>query len=317
MSVAVRSVQPVWAEALHTLSARRKSNVIVTYTGREDAESVIDELGRAGLPADAEILFALPKAMIPMSTIIRRSGHFPASWYLRTKPLPGIGLVADESTRIAKSWGADLIIAGSQGSPNVEPPYFGCSSPGIAERAHCSVRIVRGRAHRAGSSPRLLVGVDGSAGSIAAIRELAKRAWATGTAARIVMVEEPAPESPRRSSTRQAWDTSATGSTLSRTERLLAHEEAAEALRRAGLEVSTEIRRGDPALQLVDAARDWGADCIVVGSHGNGRAWIDDEQREGLGAVAGALAHRALISVEIVRERPARASTSYETPQWM
>ena len=317
MSVVARSEQPVWVDALSTPSARRKGNVVVTYAGREDAESVIHELGRAGLPAYAEILFAVPKAMIPMSAIIHRSGHFPTSWYLQTQPLPGIGLVADEATRIARSWGADLILAGSHGSPNVEPPYFGCSSPGIADRAHCSVRIVRGSAHRAGSTPRLLVGVDGSAGASAAIRELASRTWAAGTSARIVTVEEPAVESPRQSHTRSTWDVSARGNTLSHLDRRAALREATEALRTAGLEVSSEVRRGDPALQLVDAARDWGADCIFVGSHGSSRDWLDYEEDEGLGAVAGALANRALSSVEIVRKRPAVARTYARTPNRM
>lgn len=315
MSVVVRTEEPVWAEALHAPFARRKGNVMVTYAGPEDSESVIDELGRAGLSTNSEILFAVPRSMIPMSASIRRSGRFSKSWYLSTHSLPGIGLVADEATRIARFWGADLILVGSTGSPNIEPPYFGCNSPGVAERAHCSVRIARRCAPRAGSTPQLLVGVDGSPGATATIREVAERAWMPGTAARIVVVEEPALESPWRSHTRSAWDTSARGSALNPSELRLALDEAAEALRTAGLVVSREFRRGDPAIQIVEAARDWGADCIFVGSRGLGRDRVDGETREGLGAVARALAQRAPFSVEIVRESPALARTNPGTPQ--
>jgi nucleotide-binding universal stress UspA family protein len=39
-------------------------------------------------------------------------------------------------------------------------------------------------------------------------------------------------------------------------------------LRRAGLEVSSELREGEPKRELPKAAEEWGADCIFVGSAG-------------------------------------------------
>lgn len=62
-------------------------------------------------------------------------------------------------------------------------------------------------------------------------------------------------------------------------------------------EVSSEVFRSVGAAQaIVEAAKDWGADLIVVGSHGYGfwkRAW--------LGSVSNSVAHHAPCSVLIVR----------------
>lgn len=84
--------------------------------------------------------------------------------------------------------------------------------------------------------------------------------------------------------------------------------EAAGVLRAAGLEVSTDIRQGDPVDELLAAADAWGADCIVTGSHGLNRARHAGAPRASLGAVAGALAQRAPFSIEVVRRRPAFAA---------
>ena len=43
---------------------------------------------------------------------------------------------------------------------------------------------------------------------------------------------------------------------------------AAEGLRGAGLNVTTALEEGDPNSQIIDVARDWHADQIVLGSHG-------------------------------------------------
>ena len=78
-----------------------------------------------------------------------------------------------------------------------------------------------------------------------------------------------------------------------------AHElvtSAAERLRSAGFEASTSVREGDPKAVILDCATEWGADLIIVGSHG--RKGI---ARFVLGSVSEAVARYARCSVEIVR----------------
>jgi nucleotide-binding universal stress UspA family protein len=64
--------------------------------------------------------------------------------------------------------------------------------------------------------------------------------------------------------------------------------------------VRTKILDGLPADVIVEEARDWSADLIVVGSHGYGFM-----KRMLLGSVAGAVVANAPCSVHVVRSRSA------------
>jgi nucleotide-binding universal stress UspA family protein len=74
-------------------------------------------------------------------------------------------------------------------------------------------------------------------------------------------------------------------------------ERATEKLRAGGaLQVSTEVLTGSPKRRIVEEAEGWGADLIVVGSHGY-KSW----ERMLLGSVSQVVAAHAACSVEIVR----------------
>jgi nucleotide-binding universal stress UspA family protein len=77
-------------------------------------------------------------------------------------------------------------------------------------------------------------------------------------------------------------------------------EQAASRLRTGegsrSLEITTEVLEGSPKELIVDEAKRWGADLIVVGSHGRGSVG-----RFFLGSVSLAVAAHAPCSVEIVR----------------
>lgn len=63
-----------------------------------------------------------------------------------------------------------------------------------------------------------------------------------------------------------------------------------------GIAVSTEVLRGSPVRQIVEKAEEWGADVIVVGSHGRG-FW-----GRLLGSVSNGVVHNAKCSVLVVRK---------------
>jgi len=71
---------------------------------------------------------------------------------------------------------------------------------------------------------------------------------------------------------------------------------AADSLAAAGFRVDTAVEKGDVRLNIIDAATSWGADLIVVGSHGRGGI-----PRLLLGSVAEYVARHAPCSVLIVR----------------
>ena len=74
---------------------------------------------------------------------------------------------------------------------------------------------------------------------------------------------------------------------------------AAELIRRGcgngSLEIAHEVVKGNPEQVIVEIARSWGADLIVVGSHGRG-FW-----GRLLGSVSDAVVHHAPCSVLVVR----------------
>jgi len=73
---------------------------------------------------------------------------------------------------------------------------------------------------------------------------------------------------------------------------------AAEKFVRAGHETSTDILVGFPRKAVVQYAKEWGADFVMVGSHGQGAL-----SRFLLGSVAQAVLRTAPCSVEVVRPR--------------
>jgi len=75
-------------------------------------------------------------------------------------------------------------------------------------------------------------------------------------------------------------------------------ERAAQSLRAAGFQADSAVEKGDIRMRIIDAAAEWNADLIVVGSHGRSAV-----PRLLLGSVAEFVARNAGCSVEIVRAR--------------
>ena len=73
-------------------------------------------------------------------------------------------------------------------------------------------------------------------------------------------------------------------------------ERIAKELRSAGFKVDAAVEIGDIRERIIDSAAEWGADLIVVGSHGQRGI-----RRFLLGSVAEFVARHAKCSVEIVR----------------
>lgn len=142
---------------------------------------------------------------------------------------------------------------------------------------------------------KLLLAIDSSEYSDAAVNAIASRPWPPGTRARVLSaVDTFVPATPA------LWYDAA-GSFESVRDDIsnLKHAlvtRAAESLRASGLEVETAVRAGDPRSVIVDEAKDWDADLIVVGSRG-----FTGLKRFFLGSVAQSVVSHAPCSVEVVR----------------
>jgi len=141
----------------------------------------------------------------------------------------------------------------------------------------------------------IVVGTDGSETATQAVRQATELASAVGARIDLVSAYEPVPTQRLREERREApedlqWAINPredVDGTL---------DEAAEAIKRAGVEVETFARQGDPADAILDVAEERSADLIIVGNKG-----MTGAKRFLLGSVPNKVSHHAPCSVLIIR----------------
>jgi nucleotide-binding universal stress UspA family protein len=215
----------------------------------------------------------------------RLQTYFP-TWKIHAEgraDSPAWGLV-----KKADEWKPDLLVVGSHGRSALGRLILGSVSQKVLTEARCSVRIARGRMDAQDGPVRIVVGVDGSAAADAAVRAVTRRVWPAGSEALVLTAVDPMlasmAQQPQTSGEDEwAWPRQVV-------------EGAAEALRAAGLVVSSRVAEGEPKRLLPAEAEAWGADCIFLGARG-----LRGIERFLLGSVATAVAARAHCSVEVVR----------------
>jgi nucleotide-binding universal stress UspA family protein len=144
---------------------------------------------------------------------------------------------------------------------------------------------------------RILLAIDDSRFSQAAIETVIEQARPQDTDVRILHVVESPPLLVAREmgGYEPALET-ALESQKQNAEALVM--KAAELLRARGLKVAATLEVGDAKSKILDVAEEWRADLIVVGSHGR-RGF----ERFLMGSVSDAVARHAKCSVQIVRIR--------------
>ena len=318
--------------------------LLIAYDGSECADSALDDLTHAGLPEKGEALvITVAEAWLPPPPPsafeileMARTSHTPFELQRKYASSHKAVMEADElAARAAAgfasnfpnwkvtheaSWGSptwelfskaeefnsDLIVVGSHGRSAIGRLFLGSISQWLLNEARCSIRIARGNHDKPDFPVRILVGIDGSRNSKAAVEQIAARNWPPLSEIRIVQVDQPVnvtyaghfipPLKEAIEDVNQAE--------LKKIQRRV--KAAEKKLQMAGLRTMTDILIGDPKKVLVDLAEEWRADCIFLGATGLSNRL----GRFLLGSVAGAVAARAHCSVEIVRTRRRRTQTN-------
>jgi nucleotide-binding universal stress UspA family protein len=311
-----------------------KMKILIAYDGSECADFAVDDLQRAGLPAEAEALVLTVEegwmpATPPMSSYELVETIMPAeggaatqvayevnprlseakALALKAKALvkklfPGwkvserylIGLPASEILNIADEWHPDLIVLGSHGRTALGRFLFGSVSNRIVTHAACTVRVARCDSDNDYGKERILIGIDGSLGAEAAVEELRRRTFPAGSEARLVIVCDPLRPSlvGYLMPNVVEWVDES-----NRGEQEWAKDvvrQQAERLEHSGLKLSFAVKQGDPRRVLLQEAEDWGATSIFLGARG-----LAAIERFLLGSVSAAVAQRAECTVEVVR----------------
>jgi nucleotide-binding universal stress UspA family protein len=242
------------------------------HAARVLVEAAAEKLDRPGLEVFSDIQSGYPKKAIP---------------------------------EFAREWKADLVMVGSRGLGAVSRFFLGSVAQAVLRSAPCSVEIVRsGSADSPASSHamKILLATDGSECSEMAVQSVANRPWPAGSAIKVICVRElldlenaatvssPCPVYPESLLNEILEDAD------KRADKAIA--QARQVLTSKGLKVcdgpGTPV--GDARAILLDEARAWGADLIILGSHG--RHGFD---RVVLGSVSESVALYADCSVEVIR----------------
>lgn len=196
--------------------------------------------------------------------------------------------IVDEAKGIA----ADLVVVGSRGRGQIATMILGSVAAEVIDHAPCPVLVAR-----SSKIGRFVLADDGSLEATTARDLVASWPLFAGLDARVVSVA-PVPAEMGVGPIRHAEASQAlaeTVDTLRTTYQTIANADASR-LTKAGLRARAEVRCGDPAQEIMDAALEDGADLIVMGSHG--RTGLE---RLLIGSVARKVVTHAPCSVLVVR----------------
>jgi len=187
----------------------------------------------------------------------------------------------------ARKWPADLILIRAHNRTDFRTRLLGSVAKSVFESAPCSVEVVRNADAPTDGEFRVLLATDGSAASMAASRAVADTSWPENTEVRVVSAVNPFIYS-----LEELGLTRGTGT--AQAHRAIGN--AVHALKRAPVRISAEVIAGRAARRIVERARQWGADLIVLGTN----------ERRGLsrmlfGSTSAAVAKRAHCSVRVIR----------------
>jgi nucleotide-binding universal stress UspA family protein len=319
---------------------KRSMKILIAYDGSDCAEAALDDLAQAGLPETAEATVIsitevwLPPPPVSSYEIVEQamSVRVPADlkkvymkgsravkeakalaergaarvraafpkWKVKAEAI--YGSPAWELVFKADNWKPDLIVVGSHGRSAFGRFVLGSVSQRVVTESRCSVRIARGRVEEPGSPVRIVIGIDGSPASNAAVRAVAERNWPAQSQARVVVVDDPLEPTLVGELMPMVAESVDLENRFDRKLIQKLAEDAAKLIRSANLHASAVIEEGDPKYVLPKVAEKWGANCIFVGATGFSNRF----ERFVLGSVSAAVAARAHCSVEVVRAQEKR-----------
>lgn len=310
--------------------------LLIAYDGSDSADTAIDGLQRAGLPAEnvEALVVSIGEVWLPPpdATADETSQTVPGLKEVRERAaqvmeeaeqlaqrgskrvqqnFPGWqvcnevrnGSPGFELLQCARDWSADLIVVGSHGHSALGRFVLGSVSQKVLTEASTSVHIGRPNPGTGKSGERILIGVDGSPAALAAVRAVGQRNWTEGSEIRIVVADDVFRGNPIWLLIPPVREFFEEVRTEERTQAeqfaIAAAKELRDGLGSKNITISSVVHAGDPKQVVVKHAEEFGADCIFTGATG----FSSRLERVILGSVSSAIAARAQCSVEVVRER--------------
>jgi nucleotide-binding universal stress UspA family protein len=276
--------------------------ILIGYDGSYHANAALKDMLKAGLPVEAqavvisiakierdglmdpvadseEVVEEAPAMARQASELIRE--YFPA-WEVRADV--AVGSAVRVVAKKASQWNPNLIVLGFQGGAESGRSYFGDVSRRIAIEAKCSVRLARGIRTETDDAPRVLLCVDGSRYTEAAVGAVASRNWPKGTEVGILTVVDP-------------FDYSIPEFLDKAIDRAKSfHRIIANELDRTPAFTSSLVLEGEPEKVILNVAEEWRPDSIFIAPRRGNRF-----SRFLPGGVSGTVVARAKCAVELAR----------------
>jgi nucleotide-binding universal stress UspA family protein len=204
------------------------------------------------------------------------------------------GNAIEEVLRVSRTSRADLVVLGAKGHSNLGLILLGSVSQGVVQHSNRPVLVAR---PGASDMRKVLIGYDGTAHARRSVLFLDRLSLPPGVAIKLVYVVEPfsipgGTPGFRRKAMEEARHLAE--SRHAEAERAL--DSLAASMRATGRRIETEVLHGASGPRLDEAARDYGADLLVVGSRKP-----SPESHYLLGTTAEKLVRHSHVSVLIVR----------------
>jgi len=305
--------------------------ILIAYDGSGYSHAILCELQRVGLPQKARvILISVSEIFLPMkyplserfpdndvadyakkkceqaarnvteaNSIVCEAReellkYFPG-WDIQTEVLSG-SPVREVLSR-SLEFRPDLIVVGAQGLSSDGETGLGSVSQNILNAAKCSVRISRPSSNDHNFRSKIIIGFDASEGSMAAVKTVALRQWATKPVIRLVTITDPFI---LLNPGRVLLPVPGLSEGLSQGEQKWVQMRATGALNillDAGHSATLHRYSGNPKIILPREAEKWKATSVFIGSNSP----QNPSDLSSLGCVASAVASRSGCSVEVVR----------------
>jgi len=300
--------------------------VLLAYDGLPGSETAIDGLQFAGLQEKSEIrVMTVADVWVPPDSV-KNAPQLPmlpppARVHAREEAMKALLKARDISiqgaeqiksrfpqwrvTHVARTgspawmivdeahhWPADLVIVGTHGHSKLHRFFLGSVSQKVAAEVDCSVRLVRGLVQKQGGL-RVVLAVDGSDHSLAAVEEVVARSWPGDATFEIVTVIDSYWLTANAVPGFSTQDGGGNGDSEWISRMAMAH---GETLRNRGFKTEVHILEGDPKGRVISWAETAKADCLFLGAQG-----METRSIHTLGTFANAMASRAHCTVEIIR----------------
>jgi nucleotide-binding universal stress UspA family protein len=215
------------------------------------------------------------------------------------------GFPVAEIDEFARRRQADAIVMGTNGRSGLERMFMGSVTMALLRIA--DVPVVTVHADDTLRSGPMLVAIDASSASLAALECAIDRAGVTGVSLqllhvydesrldRLIVVTGLRPQSAQRQALTDAE---------------VALEEAADRVRAAGVKFATELERGVPADTILAAVERHGAGSVAIGTHGRSAL-----ERFVIGSVADTVVRSSRVPVYVVRRPSAKKVQAPREPQ--